>query len=161
MDRRSKEVVDDALKQHRVSYSSEGGDRARSLSEINREEVKARLEGSEARVASAISEMRVENAKFLSEFAAFRGDMLGLKAEVSNSIERVRTDHAKDQVVATRWQIGLIITVLIAAIGGITTTVLRTSGASHVTETQQPAPIIIQVPSPPAAATPVPTPAKP
>ncbi len=100
------------------------------MSDMNREEVKARLEASEARVASALDGMRA--------------DMSTIKNDVLTAIANVRTDHAKDQVVATRWAVGLIFAILLGAVSTVATVIVRTSAKS--TPTQQ-APLIIQVPS--------------
>lgn len=126
------------------------------MSDLSRDEVKARTEASEAKVAAAISDMRAENEKL-------RGDMAVFKHDILTAIEGVRTDHAKEQVVATRWQIGVLFSILIAAVSTIVTVVLRTSGSTpqqqsstSAPQVNQPAPIIVTVPAyypAPAAAT--------
>lgn len=130
--------------------------RGEGVSDVTREETIQRLSASEARVGTAIAEMRTENAKFLSEFSALRGDMATFRSDVAaahsamkSDIAGVRTDHAKEAVIATRWQVGLIFAILLAAFGGIATTVLRTSPRQVPT---QATPIIITVPASPAPA---------
>lgn len=67
----------------------EKGDQApqtADMSDVTRHEMNAALAASEARVASAISEMRTENAKFLGEFAAARADMAEFRFQVKESL---------------------------------------------------------------------------
>lgn len=145
----SYKVSQDSRSTVRVGVVAGGGSpHTANMTDMNREEVKARTDASEAKVAAAIADMRVESEKL-------RGDMSAFKNDVLSAIAGVRTDHAKEQVVATRWAIGVLFSILLGAVGTIVTVVLRT-GAPHVQQTAaQPAPIVIQVP-PYQAATPQP-----
>ena len=124
-----------------------------------REEMKARIEASEARVTSALDGMRAENAQFRESITGFKGEVLtaiagmntkieSLKGDMGTKIESVRTDHQRELNVNIRWMIGLFFPVLLGIAGSIATTILRTPAkeAQPVT-TQGSAPIIIQVPA--------------
>ena len=104
------------------------------MTDMNREEVKARLDATEAKVASAIDGMRAE--------------MSSSKNDVLTAIANVRTDHAKDQVVATRWAVGVIFAILLAAVSTVATVIVRTSSNRTPQSTSQPVPIVIQMPYP-------------
>ncbi|KRG60792.1 hypothetical protein ABB25_00930 [Stenotrophomonas koreensis] len=105
--------------------------------------------------------MRLDNAKFLGELGAFKGDVLtalsGIKSDVTSGIAGVRADNAKEQVTATRWQVGLIAAVILASASTIATVVLRTKPTAPQqvvmpqASMQQPAPIVIQLPASQAA----------
>lgn len=100
--------------------------------DMSRHEVAARLEASEARVESAMAGMK-------SEMSALRSDVMA-------AISGIRADHAKDQVAATRWQVGLIAVILLGAATTTATVIVRT--APQRAATVQP----IVIPTPPTAA---------
>lgn len=132
-----------------------------NMSDLTREEVKARLEATEARAEKVAAEIRSEltsmKGDILNALTGFREETRVGLAETSAAVKvasaELRAEGKQDQVLATRWQIGVIVTIILAAVAGIVTTLntrARTAPAA--------APYIIQIPAQaaPAAASPAP-----
>lgn len=96
-------------KESSIVEVDEGDVAGAAMSEMNREEVKARLEASEARVTAS-------NEAIKGEFVALRGEFVGLRHEVAAGLDKIllAVERGKSERYASgykiiTWTIGTVV----------------------------------------------------
>ncbi|MCF3519740.1 hypothetical protein [Stenotrophomonas maltophilia] len=97
--------------------------KVRPMGDMNREEVKAKLEASEARVATTLELMRRENAEFRGEikssFSSMHSDNAEFRAEMREAIASMSVSLSNQARDFERGISGLKIWVLAGALAGV------------------------------------------